>query len=151
MDPISISVAFGAIKSGISAGKQLHSMTKDISAFFDASERANVDHEKKKGSIFYNSANEEALTTFFDRQSARDFELQLRELIVNTRGLSAFNELQAIRKEIRLERKEAERQRRLKIEELQSKAITWASVSILLLLILGSGGAYLWHLGLIEL
>ena len=45
IDPLT---AFAAIKGGIAAGKQLHSMTKDIASFFDAVDGAKARHTKKK-------------------------------------------------------------------------------------------------------
>ena len=106
MDPISISAAFAAVKGGISAGKSLMNMTKELSSFFDASDAAQADHVKKKNSVF-SSANEEALTTFMNKTLAKEAEEELRNYLVNSRGLSAYNELQSIRREIRIERKEA--------------------------------------------
>ena len=87
MDPLS---ALALVKGGLTAGKQLYSMTKEITAFFDAVDGANQKHQKKKSSIFA-SANEEALNTFLDKQKAADAEEQLRELITNTRGISAYS------------------------------------------------------------
>ena len=102
VDPLS---ALAMMKVGLTAGKQLYSMTKEITAFFDAVDGANQKHQKKKASIFA-SANEEALNTFLEKQKAADAEEQLRELITNSRGLSAYKQLQSIRREIRMERKE---------------------------------------------
>ena len=150
MDPISISAAFAAVKGGISAGKSLMNMTKELSSFFDASDAAQADHVKKKNSVF-SSANEEALTTFMNKTLAKEAEEDLRNYLVNSRGLSAYNELQSIRREIRIERKEAERLALIARQEKQEQAMTIAVVFIVAGLCLGSGGAYLWWLGLIEL
>ena len=50
------------------------------------------------------------MDTFMKRQAAADAEAQLRELIVNTRGFSAYQELLKIRRDTLRQRKEAERQ-----------------------------------------
>jgi len=149
MDPISISAAFAAVKGGISAGKSLMNMTKELSSFFDASDAAQADHTKKKNSVFA-SANEEAMTTYMAKLQAKDAEEELRNYLVNTRGLSSYNELQSIRREIRIERKEAERKAMNARQEKQEQAMTIAVIVMMAALCLGSGGAYLWWLGLIE-
>ena len=146
MDPLT---AFAAVKGGISAGKQLYSMTKEITAFFDAVDGANQKHQKKKSSIFA-SANEEALNTFLDKQKAADAEEQLRELITNTRGISAYKQLQSIRREIRMERKEDQRLALIKAEEMRENVLSALLIIGFLLLCLVSGGGYLWHLGFIK-
>ena len=146
MDPLS---ALAMVKGGITAGKQIYSMTKELTAFFDAVDGANHKHQKKKSSIFA-SANEEALNTFLDKQKAADAEEQLRELITNTRGISAYRQLQALRREIRMERKEAQRLAILKAQEMQENVLSGLLVAGFLLICLVSGGAYLWHLGFIK-
>tara|TARA_R110002153_G_scaffold243021_1_gene398285 strand:- start:500 stop:946 length:447 start_codon:yes stop_codon:yes gene_type:complete len=146
IDPLT---AFAAVKGGISAGKQLYSMTKEITAFFDAVDGANQKHQKKKSSIFA-SANEEAMDTFLAKQKAADAEEQLRDLITNTRGISAYRQLQAIRREIRMERKEDQRLALLRAEEMKENILSGLLIAGFLLVCLGSGGAYLWHLGFIK-
>jgi len=146
IDPLT---AFAAVKGGISAGKQLYSMTKEITAFFDAVDGANQKHQKKKSSIFA-SANEEAMDTFLAKQKAADAEEQLRELITNTRGISAYRQLQALRREIRMERKEDQRLALLRAEEMKENILSGLLIAGFLLICLGSGGAYLSHIGLIK-
>jgi hypothetical protein len=115
IDPLT---AFAAVKGGIAAGKQLHQMSKEIAGFFDATDSAKKEHEKKKNSVFA-SANEEAMDTFMKKQAAIDAEAQLRELIVNTRGFSAYQELLKIRRDVLRQRKEAEAQAAREREEMQ--------------------------------
>ena len=146
MDPLS---ALAMVKGGITAGKQIYSMTKELTAFFDAVDGANHKHQKKKSSIFA-SANEEALNTFLDKQKAADAEEQLRELITNTRGISAYRQLQALRREIRMERKEAQRLAILKAQEMQENVLSGLLIAGFLLLCIASGGGYLWYLGFIK-
>tara|TARA_R110002073_G_scaffold254938_1_gene417573 strand:+ start:89 stop:532 length:444 start_codon:yes stop_codon:yes gene_type:complete len=146
MDPLS---ALALVKGGLTAGKQLYSMTKEITAFFDSVDGANKQHEKKKSSIFA-SANEEAMDTFMNKQKAADAEEQLKEIITNSRGYSAYQELLSIRREIRLERKEAQRLAVLEAEERKEMILSGILILGFLMTVLGSGGAYLWHLGFIE-
>ena len=132
IDPLT---AFAAVKGGIAAGKQLHSMSKEIAGFFDSVDAAKKTHEKKKNSMFA-SANEEAMDTFMKKQAAIDAEAQLRELIIATRGYSAYQELLKLRKDIRIERKERERKERREKEEMQETvAIVFVGLLLIILLI----------------
>ena len=47
MDPMS---ALAMIKAGLSAGKQIHSLGKEIAGFFDSVDDTNKKHQKKKNS-----------------------------------------------------------------------------------------------------
>lgn len=127
IDPLT---AFAAVKGGIAAGKQLHQMSKEIASFFDAADDAKKAHEKKKSSMFA-SANEEAMDTFMKKQAAIDAEAQLRELIVNTRGFSAYQELLKIRRDVLRQRKEAAAQAKRDREEMQ-ETVAIVMVSLLL-------------------
>ena len=147
IDPLT---AFAAIKGGIAAGKQLHSMTKDIASFFDAVDGAKAQHTKKKSSIF-SSANEEALDTFMKQQQAKDAEEQLKELITNTRGYTAYQELLSLRREIRLERQEEARLALIKAEERKEMILSIILIVSFIFVVLASGGAYMWYLGWIDL
>ena len=139
IDPLT---AFAAIKGGISAGKQLHSMSKEIAGFFDSVDNAKKTHEKKKNSLFA-SANEEAMDTWMQKQQAIEAEKELRELIVNTRGFSAYQDLLKLRREIAKERKERER-REAKEREEQQELI--AIVMVVLVFVIGMAAAAWWML-----
>lgn len=119
MDPFTM---LAAIKGGISAGKQIHSMSKEIAGFFDSVDTAKKNHQKKKDSPFA-SANEEALDTFMKRQAAIDAEEQLREMIIATRGFSQWQELLKLRRDIANERREAERKARIEAQERQEVVV----------------------------
>ena len=138
--------AFALLKSGLSAGKQIASMGKEIAGFFDAVDGAKAQHNKKKSSVF-SSANEEAMDTFMKQQQAMDCENELRELITQTRGLSQWKNLLNLRREIRIERKNEARLAKVKAEERQQMVLSVIGVIIFLALVLGSGGMYLWYLG----
>lgn len=132
IDPLT---AFAAVKGGIAAGKQLHSMSKEIAGFFDSVDNAKKAHEKKKASMFA-SSNEEAMDTWMKKQQAIDAEAQLRELIVNTRGFSAYQDLLKIRRDTIRERKEAQRQAAIEKQEAQEMiAIVFVSILLVILCI----------------
>ena len=134
IDPLT---AFAAVKGGIAAGKQLHSMSKEIAGFFDSVDSAKKEHEKKKASIFA-SSNEEAMDTWMKKQQAIDAEAQLRELIVSTRGFSAYQDLLKIRRDTLRERKEAQRQAEIEKQEMQELvAIIFVSSLLVILIFVG--------------
>lgn len=143
MDPLS---ALAMIKTGISAGKTLASMSKDIASFFDAVDGAKKEHQKKKDSIF-SSSNEQALDTWMKKQQAIEAEAALREVIINQRGYQAYQDLLKIRKEVAAERKEQERKARLEAEELRQNIELAVGVFVVFIMILGLGAAILYYKG----
>ena len=143
IDPMT---AFALLKSGLSAGKQIASLGKEIAGFFDAVDGAKAKHNKKKSSVFA-SANEEAMDTFMKQQQAMDCEDELRELITQTRGLSQWKNLLNLRREIRIERKKEARLAEVKAEERKQMILSVLGIFIFVSLVLGSGGMYLWYLG----
>jgi hypothetical protein len=146
IDPLT---AFGILKAGLSAGKQLTSLTKDIASFFDSIDASKAKHKKKKSSMF-SSSNEEALDTFMKQQQAIDCEEELRILITSSRGISQWRNLQNLRREIRVERKEQARLDSIAREEKQQMIISGLVILAFIVSVLGSGGAYLWHLGYLK-
>lgn len=119
MDPLT---ALAAIKGGITAGKSIVNMSKEIAGFFDSVDSAKKQHQKKKNSMFAN-ANEEAMDTWMQKQQAEEAEIALRELITATRGYSAYQDLLKIRRDTLRERKEQERREAREAEERQELVI----------------------------
>tara|TARA_R110002012_G_scaffold170203_1_gene334530 strand:- start:208 stop:663 length:456 start_codon:yes stop_codon:yes gene_type:complete len=137
VDPIT---AFGAIAAGVKTGKSIMNMTKELSNFMDSCDNAKKSHEKKKSSMFA-SANEEAMDTFMKRQQAIDAEEQLRDLIIGTRGYSAYQDLLKLRREILAERKEMERE--LAADRIRKKENSEAALIIVILVMFVAGFAVL--------
>lgn len=111
--------ALAAVKAAVSAGQELVNVTKQIGEFFEGVDELRAKHEKKKNSVF-SSSDENSMETFVNLQRAKDAEESLREIIISTRGFSAWGELQAIRVQARKDRKakiEAERKRKQKLIE----------------------------------
>jgi hypothetical protein len=111
--------ALAAVKAAVSAGQELVNVTKQIGEFFEGVDELRAKHEKKKNSVF-SSSDENSMETFVNLQRAKDAEQNLREIIISTRGFSAWGELQAIRVQARKDRKakiEAERKRKQKLIE----------------------------------
>lgn len=119
MDPLT---ALAAIKGGITAGKSIMNMSKEIAGFFDSVDSAKKQHQKKKNSMFA-TANEEAMDTWLQKQQAEEAEIALRELITATRGYSAYQDLLKIRRDTLRERKEQERREAREAEERQELII----------------------------
>ena len=119
MDPLT---ALAAIKGGITAGKSIMNMSKEIAGFFDSVDSAKKQHQKKKNSMFA-TANEEAMDTWMQKQQAEEAEIALRELITATRGYSAYQDLLKIRRDTLRERKEQERREAREAEERQELVI----------------------------
>ena len=119
IDPLT---ALAAIKTGITAGKSIMTMSKEISGFFDSVDNAKKQHQKKKNSVF-STANEEAMDTWMQKQQAEEAEAALRELITATRGFHAYQDLLKIRRDTLRERKEQERREAREAEERQEQII----------------------------
>lgn len=122
MDPLSIAMAsFSAIKAGVAAGKEMHSLAQDIGKLWGAIDQIKSDHSAKKSSAFA-SAEEEALSTFIAKKKAEDMENQLRQIVLATRGHSGWQELIRLRSEIKVRQRE-EREARLR---KRAEMIEWA-------------------------
>ena len=135
IDPLT---ALAAVKTGITAGKSIMNMSKEISSFFDSVDNAKKQHQKKKNSVFA-TANEEAMDTWMQKQQAEEAEAALRELITATRGYHAYQDLLKIRRDTLRERKEQERREARQAEEKQE---------MLILIALGLVGAIMGIAGL---
>mgnify|MGYP003127022416 FL=1 len=147
IDPLS---ALAIVKGGISAGRTIASMSKELAGFFDSVDGAKKAHEKKKQSPF-SSTNEEALDTFMKRQQAKQAEEELREFIVNNIGYSAYQELLKLRREVAQERKEAERQARIDAERMKENAEMAFITVVIFLLICGGALGILVAMGWVDL
>ena len=132
MEPITTAMAaFSAIKAGVSAGREIASLGKEIGSLFDAIDSVKGDHQKKKSRQIM-SANEEALDTFVARKQAEDLEHQLRQIVIATRGISAWQELIRLRGQIRTERAEAERSKRARRQKLVEDIVLWVGIILLI-------------------
>lgn len=133
MDPFT---AIAAVKAAVSAGKQLVDVTKQIGEFFDGVDDLRAKHNKKKNSAF-SSKNENAMETFVQLQRAKDEEENLRQIVIATRGYSAWGELIEIRATMRRERKAREEEEARLSAERKEAFLIWGGSGLLLTLILG--------------
>ena len=97
-------MALAAVKKGISVGKDLSSLSKDLGKIWDAIDNVNVKH--KTASKGKGGASSRALDPYIATVQARDLEDQLKRVIMETRGNSGWKELQKIREQVQKEDRE---------------------------------------------
>ena len=145
MDPITI---LSGIKLGLSTGRSVAALSKDIGKFFDATDSAKKTLQKK--GVSSKSTNATALDRWAKVRQAAEAESELQEWITQTYGRSKWLELLRIRKEVLQEKREAEAQARRDAIERQELAITLAGIFFLVTASAIGSTAYLHHMGWID-
>ena len=146
MDPITI---LSGIKLGLSTGRSVAALSKDIGKFFDATDSAKKTLQKK--GISSKSTNATALDRWAKIRQAAEAEAELQEWITQTYGRSKWLELLKIRKEVLQEKREAEAQARRDAIARQELAITLAGIFFLITASAIGSTAYLHHMGWIDI
>ena len=146
MDPITI---LSGIKLGLSTGRSVAALSKDIGKFFDATDSAKKTLQKK--GISSKSTNATALDRWAKIRQAAEAEAELQEWITQTYGRSKWLELLKIRKEVLQEKREAEAQARRDAIERQELAVTLAGIFFLITASAIGSTAYLHHMGWIDI
>ena len=146
MDPITI---LSGIKLGLSTGRSVAALSKDIGKFFDATDQAKKQLQKK--GISSKSVNATALDRWAKVRQAAEAEAELQEWISQTYGRSKWLELLKIRKEVLQEKREAEAQARREAIERQELAVTLAGIFFLITASAIGSTAYLHHMGWIDI
>ena len=95
MDPISL---LSSIKLGISAGKSIAGLSKEIGQFFDATDAAKKQLQKK--GVSGKSVSQTAFDRWAKIRQNADAEEELKEWITQTYGRSKYLELLKIRREV---------------------------------------------------
>lgn len=116
VDPISAMAiagsAFNALKKGVSIGRDIESMGKDLSRWMSAvSDVDRAHHEAKNPPIFKKlfsgaSVEQEAIELFTQKKQLESQRDDLRKLISSMCGPQAWQELITMEKNIRKQRKE---------------------------------------------
>ena len=145
MDPITI---LSGIKLGLSTGRSVAALSKDIGKFFDATDQAKKQLQKK--GISSKSVNATALDRWAKVRQAAEAEAELQEWITQTYGRSKWLELLKIRKEVLQEKREAEAQARRDAIERQELAVTLAGILFLITASAIGSTAYLHHMGWVD-
>ena len=153
VDPVSAiaiaGTAFNALKRGVSIGRDIESMGKDLSRWMSAvSDIDRAHHEAKNPPIFkkiFNakSVEQEAIELFTQKKQLESQRDDLRRLVSSMCGPSAWQELLRMEADIRMQRKEtlyAQREARKQFIEV---------ISIMFLVITVAGFFiflfYLWY------
>ena len=131
IDPISAVAmatgAFNTIKAGFAAGREIESMAGDLSRWMGAvSDIKKAEEYNRKPPLFKKlfqsgSVEEEAMQIFMAKKKAEDMREELRQIIVATRGPSAWDELIKTEASIRKKRQEtiyAQAERRKQLIEI---------------------------------
>ena len=111
MDPVTAisaaTAAFTTIKKGFELGREVESMYGDIGRWMTATQVIKDTHTsaKSKGKK-YGSVEEEALETFGALKKAKAMEDELRNWLIATHGMNAWNDLLRIQAKIRKARAE---------------------------------------------
>ena len=124
-------------------------MSKQIGQFFDATDAAKKKLQKK--GITSSDTNSIALDRWAKEREAAQAEEELREWVTNNLGLSQWQALLRIRKEVLQEKREAEAQARREAIERQELAITIVGIIILLLFSAVGSAAYLHYMQWIDI
>ena len=105
--------AFNAIKKGFEVGRDIESMSGDLSRWMGAASDINkADEYAKKPPLFKKlfaagSVEEEAMASFMAKKKAEDMREQLKQIISATRGPGAWQELIKTEVDIRKKRQKA--------------------------------------------
>ena len=146
MDPITI---LSGIKLGLSTGRSVAALSKDIGKFFDATDSAKKTLQKK--GVSSKSTNATALDRWAKVRQAAEAESELQEWITQSYGRSKWLELLRIRKEVLQEKREAEAQARREAMARQELALTLAGITFLITVSAIGSTAYLHHMGWIDI
>jgi|TARA_B110000858_G_C17760959_1_gene454500 hypothetical protein len=150
LDPVTAlataSAAFNVIKRGFSAGRDLESMSKDLSRWMGAcSDIKKADEFAKKPPLFKKlfaagSVEEDALQSFMAKKKSEDMRIELRNLISMTRGPSAWKELVETEGRIRKARQQAIYDQ----EERQREFFEMIAISAAVIVSIGLVGFMIW-------
>ena len=111
MDPVTAisaaTAAFTTIKKGFELGREVESMYGDIGRWMTATQVIKDTHSNAKSrGKKYGSVEEEALETFGAMKKAKAMEDELRNWLIATHGMNAWNDLLRIQAKIRKARAE---------------------------------------------
>ncbi len=145
MDPVSAmataSAAFGALKKGFAIGRDLESMSRDLSRWMGAlSDIEQAEKEAKNPPIFKKimsskTVEQEAIEAFAAKKKAQSQRDELKQWLQFTVGSKAWDELIAMEGQIRKQRQETiyrQRERRQKFVEIVVIILAIASGAALL-------------------
>ena len=141
--------AFNAIKKGFEVGRDIESMSGDLSRWMGSVSDINkADEYAKKPPLFKKlfasgSVEEEAMASFMAKKKAEDMRDQLKQIIILSRGMSAWDELVRTEADIRKKRQQAiyaqQEMRRKVIEVIAVVVVLGIAATAMGLLIYAAG------------
>tara|TARA_Y100000589_G_scaffold323799_1_gene358874 strand:- start:437 stop:853 length:417 start_codon:yes stop_codon:yes gene_type:complete len=132
----------------LAAGKSVASLSKQIGQFFDATDNAKKQLQKK--GVSSKSVNAIAMERFQKLRQAAEAEEELKKFISETLGPSHWQTLLKIRREVLQEKREAEAQARRDAIAQQELIITIAGIAVLLVFTFVGAAAYLHYMQWID-
>ena len=139
--------AFNTIKAAFAAGRDVESMAGDLGRWMGAvSDIKKAEEMNKKPPLFkklFNagSVEEEAMTIFMAKKKTEDMREQLKQIIIMSRGLSAWDELLRTEADIR-----KKRQAMIYAQEERRRQVLEVIGIIVLVLIIGGAALGLTYL-----
>ena len=151
IDPVTAlaaaTTAFNAIKKGFEVGRDIESMAGDLGRWMGHVSDINKAEEYTKNPPLFKklfasgSVEEEAMAAFMAKKKAEDMRDQLRQIIIMTRGMSAWDELLATEGDIRKKRQAAIYAQ----QEKQRKVMEWSALVVGIVVF---GGFLVWLISL---
>jgi len=133
MEPISAALlAFGAIKKGISLGKDLSAMSKDVNnlfSFIDGTKEAQKTGNKN-----------DPLSDYIAYEKALDMEKQLEQIIWETRGSKGVSKF----KQMRAQAATKDRESKYAAVARKNKILNIFSILLGISITIGGGAALIW-------
>lgn len=132
MDPVTISLVFGAaktayeaIKTGIKVGKEIQGMAGDIAKLYGSvAKLTQMSAEKPKPKLFSKmSAEEMAMDIVVKRRQAEEWFAQVKNEFVGTYGLRGWQEVEKELVRIQKEQKIARERAKKEAEEFQREVL----------------------------
>lgn len=132
MDPITAlgvaTTAFNTIKKGFDVGRNAESMMSDVGRWMSAIESVRNPQTKKVKKVA--NVEQEALDQFSAKKKADAMERELKNYIIATFGMKAWDELLRIQGQIRKKRKLEIAYQKKKQEELVQAIIVFVGIGI---------------------
>ena len=136
IDPVTAlaaaTTAFNAIKKGFEVGREIESMAGDLGRWMGhVSDINKADEYAKNPPLFKKlfasgSVEEEALQSLMAKKKAEDMRAQLKQIIIMSRGMGAWEELLKTEGDIRKRRQKAIYAQK----EKQRKVMEWTAIFI---------------------
>ena len=132
MDPVTAlgvaTATFNTLKKGFSIGKDAQSMMSDVGKWMSAIESVKNPQNKKTKKVA--NVEQEALDQFEAKKKADAMEIELKNYIIATYGMKAWDELLRIQGQVRKKRKlELEYQRKQR-EDIINAIIIFVGIGV---------------------